>query len=75
MIRSTPLFALAFRPFFLFGSLFVVVILAVWDAHDRREALRRDPMTGLLNDAGGEPLLEEIVREAAGRAIRQRSHP
>lgn len=30
MSRSTPLFALAFRPFFLFGSLFVVVILAVW---------------------------------------------
>jgi hypothetical protein len=35
----------------------VVVILAVWDAHDRREALHHDPMTGLLNDAGMEPQL------------------
>ncbi len=42
----------------------VVVILAVWDAHDRREALRRDPMTGLLNDAGFEPHLEEGIEEA-----------
>lgn len=42
----------------------VLVILAVWDAHDRREALRRDPMTGLLNDAGFEPLLEEALDES-----------
>ncbi len=42
----------------------VVVILAVWDAHDRREALLRDPMTGLLNDEGMEPHLEEAVTEA-----------
>ncbi|MDQ2673733.1 MAG: diguanylate cyclase [Chloroflexota bacterium] len=42
----------------------VVVILAVWDAHDRREALRHDAMTGLLNDEGMEPYLEEAVTEA-----------
>jgi diguanylate cyclase (GGDEF)-like protein len=42
----------------------VLVILAVWDAHDRREELRRDPMTGLLNDAGVEPLLEEALDES-----------
>ncbi|HSK93188.1 MAG TPA: GGDEF domain-containing protein [Candidatus Angelobacter sp.] len=42
----------------------VVVILAVWDAHDRREALRRDQMTGLLNDAGVQPLLESALDEA-----------
>ena len=42
----------------------VVVILSVWDAHDRREALRRDPMTGLLNDAGVQPLLESALEES-----------
>jgi diguanylate cyclase (GGDEF)-like protein len=42
----------------------VVVILAVWDAHDRHQALLRDPMTGLLNDAGFEPHLQEAVVEA-----------
>jgi diguanylate cyclase (GGDEF)-like protein len=42
----------------------VLVILAVWDAHDRREALRRDPMTGLLNSAGVQPYLESAFDEA-----------
>jgi diguanylate cyclase (GGDEF)-like protein len=42
----------------------VLVILAVWDAHDRREALLRDPMTGLLNDAGASPLLDLALAEA-----------
>ena len=42
----------------------VLVILSVWDAHDRREALRRDPMTGLLNDAGVQPLLESALEES-----------
>jgi diguanylate cyclase (GGDEF)-like protein len=42
----------------------VLVILAVWDAHDRREALRRDPMTGLLNVAGVQPYLEAALDEA-----------
>jgi len=42
----------------------VLVILAVWDAHARHEELRRDPMTGLLNDAGVQPLLEAAVVES-----------
>ena len=42
----------------------VLVIFAVWDAHARREALRRDPMTGLLNDAGIQPLLEAALEES-----------
>jgi diguanylate cyclase (GGDEF)-like protein len=42
----------------------VLVILAVWDAHARHEELRHDPMTGLLNDAGVEPLLEAAVDES-----------
>jgi len=42
----------------------VLVIFAVWDAHDHREALRRDPMTGLLNDAGFGPLLESALDES-----------
>ena len=48
----------------------VLVILAVWDAHARHEQLRRDPMTGLLNDAGVEPLLEVAVDEARRRGRR-----
>lgn len=46
---------------------FVLVIVTVWDAHDRREALRRDPMTGLYNDAGVEPLLETALDESRRR--------
>lgn len=42
----------------------VLVVIAVWDAHDRREAMRRDPMTGLLNTIGMTPLLEAAVDEA-----------
>jgi diguanylate cyclase (GGDEF)-like protein len=42
----------------------VFVILAVWDAHARHEELRHDPMTGLLNDAGVQPLLEAAVDES-----------
>jgi diguanylate cyclase (GGDEF)-like protein len=42
----------------------VVVILAVWDAHERYQALLRDPMTGLYNDAGFQPHLEEAITEA-----------
>lgn len=48
----------------------VFVILVVWDAHDRREALRHDPMTGLLNDAGVEPLLESALDESRRHARR-----
>jgi diguanylate cyclase (GGDEF)-like protein len=48
----------------------VFVILVVWDAHDRREALRHDPMTGLLNDAGVEPLLESSLDESRRHARR-----
>ena len=43
----------------------VLVIVTIWDAHDRREALRRDPMTGLLNDAGVQPLLAAALDEAS----------
>jgi diguanylate cyclase (GGDEF)-like protein len=42
----------------------ILVIFAVWDAHARHEQLRHDPMTGLLNDAGVEPLLEAAVDES-----------
>ena len=42
----------------------ILVILAVWDAHAHSEELRRDPMTGLLNDAGVQPLLEAAVEES-----------
>lgn len=48
----------------------VLVIFAVWDAHARREALRRDPMTGLLNDAGVQPLLEAAIEESRHRGRR-----
>jgi diguanylate cyclase (GGDEF)-like protein len=42
----------------------VIVIVAVWDAYARREELRRDPMTGLLNDAGIQPILDQAVHES-----------
>jgi diguanylate cyclase (GGDEF)-like protein len=49
---------------------FVLVIGAVWDAHERQEALRRDRMTGLLNDAGVQPFLDVAVHESRRRAGR-----
>ena len=49
----------------------VAVVIAVWDAHDRREAMRRDPMTGLLNDTGMAPLLAAALNEAR---IERRRH-
>lgn len=43
----------------------VVLVLIVWQAHDRSEALRHDDLTGLLNDAGFRPRVEAAVRSAA----------
>lgn len=47
------------------------LVLAIWQAHDYREIVRHDPMTGLLSRAGFDARLEEIlagVRRGAGRA-------
>jgi diguanylate cyclase (GGDEF)-like protein len=44
----------------------VALIVAVWDAYERSEQMRRDPMTGLLNDRGFRPALDWAVREARG---------
>jgi diguanylate cyclase (GGDEF)-like protein len=41
-----------------------VLVLMVWEAHDRGEALRRDAMTGLLNRAGFTPILHAAVENA-----------
>jgi diguanylate cyclase (GGDEF)-like protein len=46
----------------------VALVLIVWQAHDRGEALRRDTKTGLLNDAGLLPRLDAAIEAArAGR--------
>jgi diguanylate cyclase (GGDEF)-like protein len=46
----------------------VALVLIVWQAYDRGEALRRDAMTGLLNDAGLLPRLDAAIEAArAGR--------
>jgi diguanylate cyclase (GGDEF)-like protein len=46
----------------------VVLVLAVWQAYDRAEALGHDPMTGLLNDVGFAPRLRAAHEAArAGR--------
>jgi len=42
----------------------VALVLIVWQAHDASEALRHDPMTGLLNDRGFQPRLEAAVQQA-----------
>jgi len=47
------------------------LVLAIWQAHDAREIVRHDAMTGLLSRAGFDARLEEIlagVRRGAGRA-------
>lgn len=44
------------------------LVLIVWQAHDEREARKRDDRTGLLNDAGFRPRLEAAIAAAqAGR--------
>jgi diguanylate cyclase (GGDEF)-like protein len=48
----------------------VALIVVVWDAYERSEQMRHDPMTGLLNDKGFRPALAEAVREAH-RAARE----
>jgi diguanylate cyclase (GGDEF)-like protein len=46
----------------------VALVLIVWQAYDRGEALRRDAKTGLLNDAGLLPRLDAAIEAArAGR--------
>jgi diguanylate cyclase (GGDEF)-like protein len=42
----------------------VALVLTVWQAFDRGEALRHDPMTGLLNDLGFRPFLAAAVDAA-----------
>jgi diguanylate cyclase (GGDEF)-like protein len=42
----------------------VALIVVIWDAYERTEQMRHDPMTGLLNDRGFRPLLAGAVREA-----------
>lgn len=46
----------------------IALVLAVWQAFDRGEALRHDPLTGVLNDLGFAPLLQAAVRRASGGA-------
>jgi diguanylate cyclase (GGDEF)-like protein len=46
----------------------VALVLAVWQAFDRGEALRHDPMTGVLNELGFTPLLQAAVRRAGSGA-------
>ncbi|MCV0402656.1 MAG: GGDEF domain-containing protein [Chloroflexi bacterium] len=65
LMAATYLFVAWWTPFIC-----VLAILAVWDAHDRREALHRDPLTGLLNDAGVQPLLDAAMVEARQRGRR-----
>ncbi|HXI45552.1 MAG TPA: GGDEF domain-containing protein [Candidatus Acidoferrales bacterium] len=43
------------------------LVLIVWQAFDRGEALHRDPKTGLLNDAGLEPRLNAALDRARTR--------
>ncbi|HJW21000.1 MAG TPA: GGDEF domain-containing protein [Candidatus Limnocylindrales bacterium] len=45
----------------------VALVLAVWQAFDRGEALRHDPLTGLLNDLGFRPHLESALAAARVR--------
>ncbi len=42
----------------------VVLVLIAWQANDQADALRHDPMTGLLNDRGFMPVLEAAIEEA-----------
>lgn len=44
----------------------VALVLVIWQAHDREQQSQRDEMTGLLNEKGFRPHLEDAVRE--GRA-------
>jgi diguanylate cyclase (GGDEF)-like protein len=44
------------------------LVLIIWSAYDRSEALQRDPKTGLLNDAGLLPRIDAAIAAAqAGR--------
>ncbi|NJD28837.1 MAG: GGDEF domain-containing protein [Chloroflexi bacterium] len=43
----------------------VALVIVVWQHHAQGEALRRDPMTGLLNSAGLRPFLDVAVNSAA----------
>jgi diguanylate cyclase (GGDEF)-like protein len=47
----------------------IALVLVVWQAHDRGDALRHDPMTRLLNDLGLRPRLDAAL-EAARRGRR-----
>ncbi|MEO8468865.1 MAG: GGDEF domain-containing protein [Chloroflexota bacterium] len=42
----------------------IALVLIVWQAHDRSEALRHDEKTGLLNDSGFMPLLTAALEHA-----------
>ena len=43
----------------------VALVLAVWQAFDRGEALRHDAMTGVFNELGFAPLLNAATRKAS----------
>lgn len=49
-------------------ALCVVLTVVVWDAYERTEQMRHDPMTGLWNDKGFRPFLVTALRDAHQRS-------